>query len=57
MIKGTLSKHLADIEQSTTERINTIIKKLDESKNINEDLKSNNQLEWVQSMNNIINRT
>ena len=56
MIKGTLSKHLADIEQSANERINTIIKKLAESENVNEDLKSNNQLEWVQAMNNIKNR-
>ena len=56
MIKGTLSKHLDDIEQSATERINTIIKKLAESENINEDLKQNNQLEWVQAMNNIKNR-
>ncbi len=56
MIKGTLSKHLADIERSATEGVNTIIKKLAESENINEDLKSNNQLEWVQAMNNIKNR-
>ena len=55
MIKGTLSKHLADIEQFATERVNAIIKKLAESENINEDLKSNNQLEWVQAMNNIKN--
>ena len=56
MINGTLSKHLADIENVVNERINLIVKQLAESENVNEDLKSNNQLAWVQSMNNIKNR-
>ncbi|MBQ3415489.1 MAG: TnpV protein [Clostridia bacterium] len=56
MIKGTLSKHLADIENAANERIALIVKQLAESENINEDLKSSNQLAWVQAMNNIKNR-
>jgi hypothetical protein len=56
MITGTLSKHLADIEQSATSRIDLIVKQLAEAENINEDLKSSNQLAWVQAMNNIKNR-
>ena len=56
MINGTLSKHLSDIENTANERISLIVKKLAESENVNEDLKSNNQLAWVQSMNNIKNR-
>ena len=56
MINGTLSKHLADIEKTASERINFIIKQLSKSENINEDLKSSNQLAWVQAMNNIKNR-
>ena len=56
MINGTLSKHLADIEQSANERVNLIIKQLAAAENINEDLKCNNQLAWVQAMNNIKNR-
>ena len=56
MINGTLSKHLADIDNAANERISLIIKQLAESENINEDLKSNNQLAWVQAMNNIKNR-
>ena len=56
MINGTLSKHLADIENVVNERINLIVKQLAESENVDEDLKSNNQLAWVQSMNNIKNR-
>ncbi len=56
VIKGTLSKHLADIEIAATERIDTIIKQLAKSENIDENLKQTNQLEWVQAMNNIKNR-
>ena len=56
MINGTLSKHLANIEKSATERIDLIIKQLAKSESINEELKSRNQLVWVQSMNNIKNR-
>ena len=56
MIKGTLSKHLADIDQSAYDRVNLIIKQLTEAENVNEDLKSRNQLAWFQAMNNIKNR-
>ena len=56
MINGTLSKHLADIENAANERISLIVKQLAESENVNEDLKSSNQLAWVQAMNNIKNR-
>ena len=56
MINGTLSKHLADIENVVNERINLIVKQLAESENVDEDLKSYNQLAWVQAMNNIKNR-
>ena len=56
MINGTLSKHLADIENAANERIGLIVKQLAEAENINEDLKSCNQLAWVQAMNNIKNR-
>lgn len=56
MIKGTLSKHLEDIEKAATERIDLIINQLAKSENIDEELKSSNQLAWVQAMNNIKNR-
>lgn len=57
MIKGTLYKHLADIEIAATERIDAIIKQLAKSENIDENLKQTDQLEWVQAMNNIKNRS
>ena len=56
MINGTLSKHLSDIENTANERIGLIVKQLAKSENVNEDLKSINQLAWVQAMNNIKNR-
>lgn len=56
MIKETLSKHLAEIENSANERINLVTKQLAEAENINETLKSRDQIAWVQAMNNIKNR-
>ena len=56
MINGTLSKHLADIENAATSQIDLIVKKLAEAENVNEALKSCEQLAWVQAMNNIKNR-
>ena len=56
MIKGTLSKHLDEIEKDATSRINLIIKQLADAENVNDDLKEYNQLAWVQAMNNIKNR-
>lgn len=56
MINGTLSKHLADIENTATSQINLIVKQLAKSENVDEALKSRNQLAWIQAMNNIKNR-
>ena len=55
-MNGMLPKHLADIDRVANERVSFIIKQLAELENINEDLKSNDQLAWVQAMNNIKNR-
>lgn len=56
MMNGMLSKHLANIDSVANERVSFIIKQLAKSENINEDLKRNDQLAWVQAMNNIKNR-
>ena len=56
MINGTLTDHLIDIDKTATARVNTIINKLAKAENVNEDLKSREQLAWVQAMNNIKNR-
>lgn len=56
MIEGLLPYHLAEIDQDATNGVTNIINLLAEKEGINEDLKANNQMEWVQAMNNIKNR-
>ena len=56
LMNGTLSKQLANIDSVANEKISFIIKLLSKLENINEDLKSHDQLAWVQAMNNIKNR-
>ena len=56
LINGTLKQHLIDIDESTTNKVNRLIKQLAEVEHIDENLKEHHQLEWVQAMNNIKNR-
>ena len=56
MMNEKLSRHISDIDSVANERVSFIIKQLSKLENINEDLKSNDQLAWVQAMNNIKNR-
>ena len=42
--------------EEANKKVNTLIKQFAEQENVNEELKANNQLEWVQRMNNIKNR-
>ena len=55
MINGTLTDHLIDIDKTATARVNNIIDKLAKAEHVNENLKSREQLAWVQAMNNIKN--
>lgn len=50
-----LRNHLKEIDKTANERLNLLIKQLAEKENITEELKANNQLEWVGKMNNIKN--
>ena len=56
MINGQLTNHLVDIDKTVTAKVNNIIDKLAKAENVNEDLKSREQLAWIQAMNNIKNR-
>ena len=56
MINGTLTEYLIDIDKTATARVNNIVDKLAKVENVNEDLKSREQLAWVQAMHNIKNR-
>ena len=56
LINGTLKQHLIEIDESATDKVNSLIKQLAEVEHIDENLKEHHQIEWVQSMNNIKNR-
>ena len=56
LINNELTSHLLDIDDICRERINMLVKQMAEKENVNEELKANNQIKWVQMMNNIKNR-
>ena len=51
-----LYPHLADIEQQAQRRFDRLVEELSEKDGITEKLKAENQMLWVQRMNNIRNR-
>jgi hypothetical protein len=55
-INNELTSHLLDIEDECKARIEMLVKQIAEKENITEELKANNQMEWIQKMNNIKNR-
>ena len=55
LMEGTLYKHLLEIQELAINKINALTKEFAKQENINEELKSSNQLYWVQCMNNIKN--
>ena len=56
VLKGTLFKHLAEIDQACNERIENIISAMAKQEGVTEALKATNQMEWVRYMNSIRNR-
>ena len=55
-LNNELTSHLLDIEDECKSRDGQLVKQMAEKENITEELKANNQMLWVQSMNNIKNR-
>ena len=55
-LSGTLYQHLAEIDQTCSERMERLIAQLAEREGVTEALKASAQLEWVGRMNNIRNR-
>ena len=55
LIDNTLQDHLIEVDRTANERYNLLIKQFAEKENITEELKANNQMEWVKMMNNIKN--
>lgn len=54
-MNGTLNKHLKEIQETATERIDIIVEQLKNKSNITEDMKNTNQLYWVGMMNSFKN--
>lgn len=56
LTSGKLNSYLADIEQQAQDLFLRLVKELAKRENVNEKLKAENQMLWVQKMNNIRNR-
>ena len=56
MTSGKLTAYLDNVEQQATALFLRLVKELAEKENVTEQLKSTNQMLWVQKMNNIRNR-
>ena len=57
ILEGTLKQHLMDVNQQAHEMLEQLIEEMKQSENVTEQLKSSNQLEWVQKMNSIKHRS
>lgn len=53
LIKGTLLKYLAEIDETCHNCMSDIISKMTEQEGVTEQLKTTNQMEWVRRMNSI----
>ena len=56
LASGKLNGYLADINQQAEEMFSRLVKQLSEKEGVTEALKVENQMLWVQSMNNIRSR-
>ena len=56
LTSGKLNSYLADIEQQAQDLFLWLVKELAEKENVNEELKAEYLMLWVQKMNNIRNR-
>lgn len=53
LLNNELNSYLLDIDDECKNKIEILIKQMAEKENITEELKANNQLEWVGKMNSI----
>lgn len=56
LTSGKLNSYLADIDRQAEEMFSLLVKKLAEKEYLTEQLKADNQMEWVGRMNNIRSR-
>ena len=55
LISGKLNSYLADIDRQAEEMFSRLVKQLSEKEGVTEALKVENQMLWVQRMNNLRN--
>ena len=56
LTSGKLNSYLADIDRQAEELFSRLVKQIAEAEGVTEQLKADNQMEWVRRMNNIRNR-
>lgn len=56
LTSGKLNRYLADIDKQAEETFSRLVKQMAEHEGVTEQLKAENQLEWVRKMNNIRSR-
>lgn len=56
LTKGTLNKHLAEVDARAEKMFQQLVKSLAEKENVTEKLKAENTFLWIRKMNNIRNR-
>ena len=56
LTSGKLNSYLADIDRQSEEMFSRLVKQMAETEGVTEQLKADNQMEWVSRMNNIRNR-
>ena len=56
VLEGKLWTYLADLNEQAQNRLQLIIRQMQEAESVNDELKEKNQLAWVQAMNSIYNR-
>lgn len=55
-LKGTLIEHLHDVDKLASKQVELLVSQIARSEGVDEALKNNSQMLWVQKMNNIKNR-
>lgn len=56
LLKGTLTQHLIEINETATDMTDRLVKQMATAEGVTETLKRTDQMEWVRRMNNIRNR-
>ena len=56
VLEGKFWTYLADLNKQAQNRLQLIIRQMQEEESVNNELKVNNQMAWIQAMNSIHNR-